>query len=76
MYCDVRVHTQSLRSCPALRFNQLSPARLLCLWGFSRQEYWSGLPLPSPEDFPDPQIEPASPASQALQADSLSLRHL
>ena len=30
--------------------------------GFSRQEYWSGLPLPSPGDLPDPKIEPASPA--------------
>ena len=36
--------------------------------GFSRQEYWSGLPFPSPGDFPDPGIEPGSPA---LQADSL-----
>ena len=30
--------------------------------GFSRQEYWSGLPCPSPEDLPDPGIEPWSPA--------------
>ena len=29
--------------------------------GFSRQEYWSGLPLPSPGDLPDPEIEPGSP---------------
>ena len=36
--------------------------------GFSRQEYWSGLPFPSPEDLPDPGIEPWFPA---LQADSL-----
>ena len=36
--------------------------------GFSRQEYWSGLPFPSPEDLPNPRIEPGSPA---LQADSL-----
>ena len=36
--------------------------------GFSRQEYWSGLPFPSPEDFPDPGIEPRPPE---LQADSL-----
>ena len=36
--------------------------------GFSRQEYWSGLPFPSPEDVSDPGIEPWSPA---LQADSL-----
>ena len=30
--------------------------------GFSRQEYWSGLPFPSPGDLPDPVIEPRSPA--------------
>ena len=42
--------------------------------GFSRQEYGSGLPFPSPGDLPDPGIEPGSPAwrqSPALQADSL-----
>ena len=32
---------------------------------FSRQEYWSGLPFPSPGDLPDPGIEPKSPAMQA-----------
>ena len=37
--------------------------------GFSRQEYWSGLPFPSPGDLPYPGIEPRSPA---LQADPLS----
>ena len=36
--------------------------------GFSRQEYWTGLPSPSPEDLPDPGIECWSPA---LQVDSL-----
>ena len=30
--------------------------------GFSRQEYWSGLPFPFPEDLPGPGIEPMSPA--------------
>ena len=30
--------------------------------GFSRQEYWSGVPFPSPGDLPDPGIEPVSPA--------------
>ena len=35
---------------------------------FSRQEYWSRLPFPSPEDLPNPEIEPRSPT---LQADSL-----
>ena len=29
--------------------------------GFSRQEYWSGLPFPSPRDLPNPGIEPGSP---------------
>ena len=33
--------------------------------GFSRQEYWSGLPFPSPGDLPNPGIEPGSPAFQA-----------
>ena len=32
---------------------------------FSRQEYWSGLPFPSPGDLPDPGIKPRSPALQA-----------
>ena len=36
--------------------------------GFSRQEYWSGLPFPFPGDLPDPGIKPGSPA---LKADSL-----
>ena len=40
--------------------------------GFSRQEYWIGLPCPPPRDFPDPGIQPASPVSPALQVDSLS----
>jgi len=33
--------------------------------GFSRQEYWSGLPFPSPGDLPNPGLEPRSPALQA-----------
>ena len=46
----------------------LGRARLLCPWGFSRQEYWSGLPCPPPGDFPNQEIKPRSPT---LQADSL-----
>ena len=46
----------------------LQPTRLLCLWGFSRQEYWTGLPCAPPGDLPNPGIEPRS---SALQADSL-----
>ena len=40
--------------------------------GFSRQEYWSGLPFPSPGDLPDQRIKPGSPA---LQADALPSSH-
>ena len=43
---------------------QASPSR-----GFSRQEYWNGLPFPSPGDLPNPGIEPGSPA---LEADTLT----
>ena len=40
--------------------------------GFSRQEYWGGLPGPPPGDLPNPGIEPASPA---LLVDSLPFSH-
>ena len=40
------------------------------------QEYWSGLPFPPPGDLPDSGIEPTSPVSPALQADSLPLSHV
>ena len=43
---------------------------------FSRQEYWSGLPFPSPEDIPDPRIEPASTLPPALAGGFLPLSHL
>ena len=56
------VVSSSLQPC------RLKPARLLCPWGFSRQEYWSGLPCPPPGDLPHPGIKPRSPE---LQADSL-----
>ena len=39
----------------------------------SRQEYWSGLPLPPPGDLPNPGIKPLSSASPALLVDSLPL---
>ena len=47
----------------------MSDSLLPLSMGFSRQEYWSGLPFPSPGDLPNPGIEPRSPA---LQADALS----
>ena len=41
------------------------PVRTPLSMGFSRQEYWTGLPFPSPGDLHDPGIEPMSPALQA-----------
>ena len=43
---------------------------------FSRQEYWSGFPFPSPRGLPDPEIEPVSLVVPALVEDSLPLGHL
>ena len=43
--------------------------------GIPRQEYWSGLPFPSPGDLPDPGIKPVSHAAPALQANSLPLSY-
>ena len=52
-------------SCPTLA-TPWSVARQVPLsMGFYRQEYWSGLPFPSPGDLPDPGIEPGSPQLQA-----------
>ena len=47
----------------------IKKSNLLCPWGFSRQEYWSGLPYPPPGDPPNQEI----PRSPAMQADSLIL---
>ena len=52
----------------AVLLQPLWPYRPLCPWGFFRQEYWSGLPCPSPWNLTDPGTEPGSPT---LQADSL-----
>ena len=52
----------------SLQPHGLQCARLLYPLGFSRQEYWSGLPCPPPVDLPNPGIKPKSPS---LQVDSL-----
>ena len=54
--------------CPAAR--QAPPSM-----GFSRQEYWSGLPWFPPRDFPNPKIAPASPIVSLSQVNSLLLSH-
>ena len=56
------------KSCPTLATPWIVACQTPLSMGFSRQEYWSGLPFPSPGDLPDPGTEPRSPA---LQADSL-----
>ena len=54
--------------CPTLAILWTAAFQAPLSMGFSRQEYWSGLPFSSPGDLPDPGIEPGSPA---LQADDL-----
>ena len=65
---SLRVLSRSVLS-DSLQPHGLWPTRLLlCPWGFSREEYWSGMPCPPPGDLPNPGTEPRSPT---LQADSL-----
>ena len=58
---------QHVSVCSATQFvssslwhHRLQPTRLLCLWGFSRQEYWSWFPCPPPGDLPNTGIKPRS----------------
>ena len=58
----VKVKVKSLSHVPGLFATPWTvPHRAPPSMGFSRQEYWSGLPFPSPGDLPDPGIEPRSP---------------
>ena len=57
--------SEVVQSCPTL----WDPMDYSLSMGFSRQEYWSGLPFPSPGDLPNPGIKPRSPT---LQADALT----
>ena len=59
---QVRVNAQSLQSCPTLCDPTGCSSPGSSVQGFSRQEYWSGLPCPFPGDLPDPGIELVSPA--------------
>ena len=66
-------HSMRVLSCVQLFVTLWTVTRQAPLsMGFSKQEYWSWLPFPSPENLPNPGIEPASPA---LQVDSLPLSH-
>ena len=71
--CSLIVHDDDnddlvAKSCPTLATAGTVAYQAPLSMGFSRQEYWSGLPFPSPGDLPNPGIEPRSPI---LQADSL-----
>ena len=63
------IESEVAQSCPTLcdPMDYQAPLSM----GLSRQEYWSGLPFPSPRDLPDPGIEPRSPA---FQADALTAK--
>ena len=59
------------KSCPILASTCSVALHTPLSMGFSRQEYWSGLPFASPGELPNPGIKQLSPVSPALQADSL-----
>ena len=63
--CTACVHAQSL-SCPLFTTPWTGAHQFPLSMGFSRQEYWSGLPFPTSGDLPDPRVEPISHASLAL----------
>ena len=58
------------KSCPTLVTPQTIACQAALSMRFSRQEYWSGLPFPSPEDLPDPGTEFGSPALRELSFQS------
>ena len=60
------VGVKSLQLCPTLCDPRDCSLPGSSVHGFSRQEYWSGLPFPPSEDLPDPGTEPVSPVAPAL----------
>ena len=71
---EMTIHSSTLAwKIPWMEEPDPDPSSKATLWlkaqhGILTREYWSGLPFPSPEDLPNPGIEPGAPA---LQADSL-----
>ena len=61
---DIKIHLLLGSMCVSHSECRLfaTPWTSLSIGGFSREEYWSGLPFPSPENLPNPGIEPVSPA--------------
>ena len=62
IYLDVKSESEVSQLCPTLVTSWTVAYQAPLSMGFSRQEYWSGVPLPSPGDLPNPGIEPRSPA--------------
>ena len=60
------MHAKLLQSCLTLCDPMVCSLTGSSVLGFSRQEYWSGLPCPPPGDLPNPGIEPASLTSRAV----------
>ena len=69
------LHAKQLQPCPTFcdPMSCIPPGSPV--YGFSRQEYWSELSLPTPGNLLDSAIELTSPVAPALQADSLLLSH-
>ena len=64
----IKIKKDRAKSCPTLAIPCTVACQAPLSMGFSRQEYWSGLPFPSLGELPDPETEPRSPT---LQADAL-----
>ena len=69
------VYVKLLQLCPTLCDPMDYSPPGSSVHGFSRQEYWSGLPCLPPGDLPNPGIKPAALVAPALQADSLPLSY-
>ena len=65
LQCRRKKESEVAHLCPTLWIPWTVVYQASLSMGFSRQEYWSGLPFPSPGDLPDPGIKPRSPALQA-----------
>ena len=57
-YFNMKVKVLATQLCPALVTSWTVACQAPASMGFSRQEYWSGLPFPSPGDLPNPGIKP------------------
>ena len=71
--CSSRVVVLDSQSCPTLCYPLDCSLQASLSVGFSRREYWSGLPCPPPGDLPDPGIESASSMSSALAGGLITL---